>query len=264
MVTESFFTNKNDVAGVRERNFFSHNYPATDTDHVQSDTERSNGEDDIVLFTSNIARVPARRPSAICSLDRHDPERHKSRWIERKQLVGAQEPLLAVSHSSSSSCADGCICACHSAKNSGRWALHFPMLGTLTVSHRGVTQRRTPCSNPRCNSLRSQPQATTRVVRMDVQPSMWLLRATISVFLSFGMPSPELVLRVNKVTDNTDVHSFMNHVLWAIQREDAAGVQHFLQSRLVRADDVWGDPVNGFTPMRLALDRRSGEIARLL
>lgn len=93
---------------------------------------------------------------------------------------------------------------------------------------------------------------------------MWLLRATVSVFLSFGLPHPELLLRVSAVTELADVHSPMNNMLWAVQRDDVVGVKHFLAGRLVRPGDFYGDPGVGFTPLRLALDKKYGEVAKLL
>lgn len=145
-------------------------------------------------------------------------------------------------------------------KNWSKSILYFPFLGTLKVSHSGVLPERTPCSNPRCQNNES-PE---KLIRVDIYPATWLLRASISIFLSFGLSSPELLLRVNRVTELTDVHSFMNQLLWSLQREEAEGVKYFLRRRLVRSDDIYGDPVNAFTPLRFALDRRSGEIARLL
>ncbi|KAJ4416853.1 hypothetical protein N0V82_006492 [Gnomoniopsis sp. IMI 355080] len=245
-----------------------------DPDHGEPRPDENHGGNEITRFKGPGHNDMPRRPSSSLILERHhmdDPEQHKSRWIEHKGLGARNTSLSGYSSSSStSSCPAGCICACHSVKDWGRWILHFPFLGTLMVTHRGVltTKQRTPCSNPRCprNSASSYPLGTgqEKLVRMDIYPSMWLLRATISVFLSFGVPSPELLIRVNKVFEITDVHSSMNQLLWAIQREEPEGVKHFLQSRLVRADDIYGEPSNGFTPLRLALDRKSGEIASLL
>lgn len=199
-----------------------------------------------------------RSVSTLPDAERNDLDRRKSRWMEHKRL-GARSALVP-GFELGSSCPDGCICACHSMKNWSKSILYFPFLGTLKVSHSGLLPDRTPCSNPRCQSHQSQE----KLVRMDIYPSAWLLRASISIFLSFGLSSPELLLRVNKVTELTDVHSYMNQLLWSLQRDEAEGVKYFLRRRLVRSDDIYGPPDRAFTPLRFALDRRSGEMARLL
>lgn len=239
----------------------SNNVPVADIDHLSTHLKQQQQygmEKMTVLRGNQESSRPPRPESASQALERYNPERHKSRWEEHKRLV-SRDATLASSFSRSL-CADGCICACHTVKDWGRWAVHFPFLGTLTLSYHGITRRRIPCSNPRCERLQTQ----AKVVRVDVQPSVWLVRATMSVLLSFGLPSPELVLRVHKVTELSDVHSYINQLLWAVHRAELNGIQHFLQSRLVRADDFYGDPAIGYTPLRLALDRKYGDVARLL
>lgn len=253
----SSFNMKNAVEGKHAASN-NHTLVITDKEHKKEPSfDEIQGENERVLSEECEGPTHSRKLSSSLALERYNSEQHKSLRDDRKRL-GARNTLHP-GFSSASSCSAGCICACHAVKGWGRWALHFPHLATLLVTHRGVTKR-IPCSNPRCQSNSFQE----KLVRMDIYPSMWLLRATISVFLSFGLPSPELLIRVNKVIEYTDVHSYMNQLLWAIQREESHGVKHFLQSRLVRADDIYGEPLNGFTPLRLALDRKSKEVASLL
>lgn len=233
-------------------------FPRADMGSMEPLPERDRGVKHMVAFDSKGESPQPETASPPPALESYNLERHQNQWAEQKRL-GARAVTLP-GYFSRSLCSDSCICACHSVKNWGRWALHPPFLGSLMISYRGVTQKRIPCSNSRCKSLESQG----KLVRMDVHPPTWLVRATMSVFLSFGLPNPELVIRVNRVTEHTDVHSSMNQFLWAIQREEVAGVKHFLQSREVRADDIWGPPAVGLTPLRLALDRKSGEVAQLL
>lgn len=213
---------------------------------------------DMTLSNKNEGAVEHRYFRTPSDPERNDPERRKSRWVEHKRL-GTRNTLLS-SFDLRVSCPCGCICACHSMKNWSKSIFYFPFLGTLRVSHSGLLPQHTPCSNPQCQSH----QSPEKLVRMDIYPSTWLLRASISIFLSFGLSSPELLLRVNRVTELTDVHSYMNQLLWSLQRDEAEGVKYFLRRRLVRSDDIYGDPVRAFTPLRFALDRRSGEIAKLL
>lgn len=236
-----------------------HDFPITDLHPIRPQPEQVHDKGKVVLFNPKKQGLSPRRETAPVALERYNLRRHQGQWVEQKRL-GAQAVALPGSFSKSY-CSEGCICACHSVKNWGRWTLRStPFLGSLRVSYRGVAWRHVPCSNPRCKSHQSQG----KFVRVDIQPPTWLLRATMSVFLSFGLPNPELVIRLNRVTEQTDVHSSMNQLLWAIQREEVVGVQHFLQTREVRADDLYGAPAFGFTPLRLALDRKSEKLARLL
>lgn len=239
-------------------NFTTPNLLITDISQLQSQPEEAHAMNEVILFNSNKEGSHPESVSEDLALQDSNPERHKSRWAEHKRL--GSRGLAFPSSYTRSLCPNDCICACHSVKNSGRWAMQSPLLGSLWIWYRGIARRRIPCSNPQCMSSQSQE----KFIRVDVQPPTWLLRATISAFLSFGLPSPELLLRVNKITEVTDVHSFINQLLWAIQREESAHVKHFLQSRLVRADDLYGDPIVGFTPLRLALDRKARDVARLL
>lgn len=232
--------------------------PITDLSFHRPQPEEVHARGKIVLFDGRSEGLSPNKGNPPLLLERYSLQRHQDRPVEQKRLGAGAVTLPAPVPRSY--CLDGCICACHSVKDWGRWALHSPFLGSIMISYRGVTQKRPLCSNPRCKSSTSQ----AKLVRMDILPPTWLVRATMSVFLSFGMPNPEMVIRVSRVTEQTDVHSSMNQLLWAIQREEAFGVRHFLQGREVRPDDIYGPPSNGFTPLRLALDRKAEDVAQLL
>lgn len=156
------------------------------------------------------------------------------RTSDPETRTGGSHSVNPLTHSI---CAIDCRCACHTTQNYGTWYMPWlsQTLGSLLISYHGTLFWKTGCTDFSCRASLTKPP---RWLRASYTLPPWLLRITVSVFVSPGPPSPELLLRViNHLPDMSSPDAFWN-LKSIVGRDDLDALKFSLTNRLASVHDV--------------------------
>lgn len=145
-------------------------------------------------------------------------------------------------------CEAPCPCPCHAARGHAVWRTEAlqPLLGSLSVSYRGGLTRQGKCTVSGCRNSRGREN---RRLRVDYRLPPWLLGLALTVCVSTGPPSPELLIRVvRRISRNS--REITRSIFYLVRRNDLEGLKSALASRSVSVYDELAD--DGTTALRQA------------
>lgn len=160
-----------------------------------------------------------------------------------------------------STCTAGCSCACHATRNYHSWSIPWleKALGSLSVSYHGTLLWKTVCTNATCLASRNK---APQWLRASYTLPPWLLKVTLSLFLSPGPPTPELLLRViNRLPQLSSPEAFWN-LKGIIDRGDLEALKFSIANRLASVHDV--HHASGYTALGYAIKAENFEMVKIL
>lgn len=158
-------------------------------------------------------------------------------------------------------CPTDCRCACHATRNYGSWSIPWlhKAMGSLLVSYRGGLLWKTACTDFRCLASRTK---APRWLRASYTLPPWLLQMTLSVFVSPGPPSPELLLRViNQLPNVSSPEAFWN-LKGIVERGDLEALKYSIAHRLSSVHDE--HRATGWTALGFAIRWEKFDMVKIL
>lgn len=159
------------------------------------------------------------------------------------------------------SCAPNCRCSCHATQSYGSWSIPWlkRILGSILISYHGTVLWKTACTDSSCLASRAKD---LRWLRISYTLPPWLLQMTLSVYVSPGPPTPELLLRViNHLPNVASPGDFWNLKV-IVERGDLEALKYSIANRLCSVHDV--HHATGQTALLFAIRHERFEMVRIL
>lgn len=199
------------------------------------------------------------------SLSRRSPTAGNSEspfigWGESSTLTGSVHSLGS-NKQSIPKCPTDCQCACHAVLNYGSWSIPwlYRILGSVLISYHGTLLSKTICTDFKCIASRTK---APRWLRASYTLPPWLVQMTLSVYVSPGPPTPELLLRViNQLPHVSSPEAFWNLKI-IVERGDLEALKFSIANRLSSVHDV--HHATGQTALLFAIRHERFDMVKIL
>lgn len=158
-------------------------------------------------------------------------------------------------------CPTDCRCACHATRNYSTWSIPWlnKALGSCLIWYHRTLLWETACTDFRCLATRTK---SPRWLRASYTLPPWLFQTTLSLFVSLGPPTPELLLRViNQLPNVSSPEAFWN-LKGIVERGDLEALKFAIAHRLASVHDV--HRATGGTALKFAIWAGSFDMVKIL